>query len=130
MKAKKISAILLTAAMTLSCAMTAQAVMAAEDSAAEETAAPKYIFLFIGDGMSYPQIQTTNYYLSAMADDGDEILTTKKLAAALISLRQNVLSSNFKGKLNSGGITKKKNTNNSNKVNNQQKRSKSGKYGQ
>ncbi len=61
---------------------------------------------------------------------GDEILTTKKLAAALISLRQNVLSSNFKGKLNSGGITKKRNTNNSNKVNNQQKRSKSGKYGQ
>lgn len=39
---------------------------------------------------------------------GDEILTTKKLAAALISLRQNVLSSNFKGKLNSGGITKKR----------------------
>ena len=77
MKAKKISAILLTAAMTLSCAMTAQAVMAAEDSAAEETAAPKYIFLFIGDGMSYPQIQTTNYYLSAMADDGDEILTSQ-----------------------------------------------------
>lgn len=72
MKAKKISAILLTAAMTLSCAIPAQAV-----AAAEETAAPKYIFLFIGDGMSYPQIQTTNYYLSAMADDGDEILTSQ-----------------------------------------------------
>ena len=28
--------------------------------------APKYIFLFIGDGMSYPQIQSTNYYLSAL----------------------------------------------------------------
>ncbi|MDO5425434.1 MAG: alkaline phosphatase [Eubacteriales bacterium] len=39
--------------------------------------APKYIFLFIGDGMSYPQIQTTNYYLSAVADDGDEILTSQ-----------------------------------------------------
>ena len=24
--------------------------------------APKYIFLFIGDGMSYPQIQLANYY--------------------------------------------------------------------
>ena len=72
MKAKKISAILLTAAMTLSCAIPAQAV-----AAAEETAAPKYIFLFIGDGMSYPQIQTTNYYLSAMADDGDEILKSQ-----------------------------------------------------
>lgn len=25
---------------------------------------PKYVFLFIGDGMSYPQIQLTNYYRS------------------------------------------------------------------
>lgn len=27
---------------------------------------PKYIFLFIGDGMSYPQIESTNYYLNAL----------------------------------------------------------------
>lgn len=27
---------------------------------------PKYIFLFIGDGMSYPQIQLANYYKNAM----------------------------------------------------------------
>ncbi len=26
---------------------------------------PKYVFLFIGDGMSYPQIESTNYYISA-----------------------------------------------------------------
>lgn len=32
------------------------------------TKAPKYVFLFIGDGMSYPQIQLSNYYLSAVAD--------------------------------------------------------------
>ncbi len=31
-----------------------------------QTAVPKYIFLFIGDGMSYPQIESTNYYLSAL----------------------------------------------------------------
>ena len=31
-----------------------------------KTGTPKYIFLFIGDGMSYPQIQSTNYYLSAL----------------------------------------------------------------
>lgn len=45
----------------------------AEDAAIEEEAseeaqtasAPKYVFLFIGDGMSYPQIQLTNYYLNA-----------------------------------------------------------------
>jgi len=30
------------------------------------TKTPKYVFLFIGDGMSYPQIETTNYYLSAV----------------------------------------------------------------
>ena len=34
-------------------------------------------FLFIGDGMSYPQIQTTNYYLNAIEDDGDDILTSE-----------------------------------------------------
>lgn len=34
----------------------------------EATKTPKYIFLFIGDGMSYPQIQLTNYYLSAVKD--------------------------------------------------------------
>lgn len=48
-----------------------QAVYAApqaqQEEAAAETAAkaPKYIFLFIGDGMSYPQVQLTNYYLNA-----------------------------------------------------------------
>ena len=31
--------------------------------------APKYVFLFIGDGMSYPQIQATADYLGALADD-------------------------------------------------------------
>lgn len=30
-----------------------------------QTEAPKYVFLFIGDGMSYPQIQLTNYFMSA-----------------------------------------------------------------
>lgn len=38
---------------------------------------PKYIFLFIGDGMSYPQIQSTSYYLSALQQDDDGILTSK-----------------------------------------------------
>ena len=39
----------------------------AEEAPAEAAAGtPKYIFLFIGDGMSYPQIQSTNYYLSAL----------------------------------------------------------------
>ncbi len=39
---------------------------------AEESKIPKYIFLFIGDGLSYPQIQSTAYYLGAAANS-DEI---------------------------------------------------------
>ena len=34
----------------------------------EAPAAPKYVFLFIGDGMSYPQIQSTADCLGAMQD--------------------------------------------------------------
>ncbi|MDF2511129.1 MAG: alkaline phosphatase [Herbinix sp.] len=34
------------------------------------TKAPKYIFLFIGDGMSYPQIQATSYYLGTTESKG------------------------------------------------------------
>ena len=34
--------------------------------------APKYVFLFIGDGMSYPQFQAAADYLGAVADDDYE----------------------------------------------------------
>lgn len=45
---------------------------------------PKYIFLFIGDGMSYPQIQLANYYLSAVADTNDnDILESKNNLAMM-----------------------------------------------
>ena len=33
-----------------------------------EVSAPKYVFLFIGDGMSYPQIQSTSDFLGALKD--------------------------------------------------------------
>lgn len=42
------------------------------------TAAPKYVFLFIGDGMTYPQFQTASAYLSINADK-DTILTTNEM---------------------------------------------------
>ena len=45
---------------------------------AQTTTVPKYIFLFIGDGMSYPQIQTTSYYLGAGGSDGG--VATEKLS--------------------------------------------------
>ena len=46
-------------------------------SAAAPTAVtvPKYVFLFIGDGMSYPQFQAASDYLGAVADtNNDDIL--------------------------------------------------------
>ena len=63
MRLKKISALSLAAAMSV---CTVPAFGAAET---ENVNVPKYIFLFIGDGMSYPQVQTTNYYLNAIAGD-------------------------------------------------------------
>ena len=36
---------------------------------AETVSAPKYVFLFIGDGMSYPQIQSTSDFLGALKDE-------------------------------------------------------------
>ena len=51
-----------------------------------QTQTPKYVFLFIGDGMSYPQVQLTNYFVSANFQNGNtvssngeekEILTSK-----------------------------------------------------
>lgn len=35
----------------------------------QEMKAPKYVFMFIGDGMSYPQIQSTADYLGALKDE-------------------------------------------------------------
>ena len=64
MRLKNISALSLAAAMSV---CTVPAFGAAET---ENVNVPKYIFLFIGDGMSYPQVQTTNYYLNAIATCG------------------------------------------------------------
>lgn len=35
---------------------------------------PKYIFLFIGDGMSYSQLQLADYYLKETGNNGLDIL--------------------------------------------------------
>ncbi len=40
--------------------------------AEQSASAPKYVFLFIGDGMSYPQFQAAADYLGALADDDAE----------------------------------------------------------
>lgn len=44
----------------------------AEEVAEQKEGIPKYVFLFIGDGMSYPQIQLTNYYANTMVNQGNE----------------------------------------------------------
>lgn len=36
-----------------------------------ESKLPKYVFLFIGDGMSYPQVQATSYYNGALTSDSE-----------------------------------------------------------
>ena len=53
--------------------------VATESNEPEETkvSTPKYIFLFIGDGMSYPQIQLTNYYLNASAQNNGGTVVVK-----------------------------------------------------
>lgn len=52
----------------------AAAVTPSPVSTPEPEKAPKYVFLFIGDGMSYPQIQATADYLGAVTKDGGDIL--------------------------------------------------------
>ncbi|MGB8453517.1 MAG: alkaline phosphatase [Anaerocolumna sp.] len=75
-----ISAIVLTAVfMNIHTSTTS---IAAENPKAAEAAitdAPKYVFLFIGDGMSYPQIQAASDYLGAVGQNrSSNILTGNK----------------------------------------------------
>ena len=65
------------AAKTTDGTQTTETVAAAE--APVTVASPKYVFLFIGDGMSYPQFQAAADYLGAVADDDeDEALPSLK----------------------------------------------------
>ncbi len=41
-------------------------------TAKADATSPKYVFLFIGDGMSYPQFQAASDYLGALADNDEE----------------------------------------------------------
>ncbi|HAK17361.1 MAG TPA: alkaline phosphatase [Lachnospiraceae bacterium] len=59
-----------TAPRTVEAETTQVSQQTAADAADRKEKLPKYIFLFIGDGMSYPQIQLTNYYLSAQNQQG------------------------------------------------------------
>ncbi|MGN1230924.1 MAG: alkaline phosphatase [Anaerotignum sp.] len=51
----------------------AEAKTTASDTAAKYKT-PKYVFLFIGDGMSYPQFQAASDYLGAVKNEGEELV--------------------------------------------------------
>lgn len=88
-KAKKIAASLCAAATLVTAGAAGLAVSAANRTTGTVTSGsntytgtlPKYIFMFIGDGMSFPQIQITADYYSALADtnDNDILEATKRL---------------------------------------------------
>ena len=62
---------------TVSTGTNSQEKTAEEKTIVETADAPKYVFLFIGDGMSYSQIQLTNYFLNASQDMNKGTVTVK-----------------------------------------------------
>ncbi len=87
-KAKKIAAAVTACATILTAASAAAIIPNSSELEVSASAAtttngntPKYIFMFIGDGMSYPQIQATADYYSALADtnDNDILEATRRL---------------------------------------------------
>lgn len=62
---KKFIPYVLSASMLLGASATCNA----NELTQSEITTPKYVFLFIGDGMSYPQIQATSDYLGALEDE-------------------------------------------------------------
>lgn len=59
-----------------------------------KTDAPKYIFLFIGDGMSYPQVQLTNYFVSAANQNG-KTAVVKGTQKSILSSKNQLTMMNF-----------------------------------
>ncbi len=91
MRVKKVTATLLAGITAMSCAT---AGVHAEE--VESTAAPKYVFLFIGDGMSYPQIQLTNYFKSANAcAENPETVTVDGEEKEVLKSQNNLTMMNF-----------------------------------
>lgn len=75
----------------------AESQASAESTGVEETQAgvPKYVFLFIGDGMSYPQVQLTNYYLSASQGQNAGTVTVEGEEKAKLDSKNNLTMMNF-----------------------------------
>ena len=61
-----------------------------------EVKAPKYVFMFIGDGMSYPQIQLTNYFVSAnSAAENSEKITVEGEEKSILASKNNLTMMSF-----------------------------------
>ena len=67
------------------------------DVVADGQQVPKYVFLFIGDGMSYPQIQLTNYFVSANnnASGTPETVTVDGEDQTVLASQNNLTMMNF-----------------------------------
>lgn len=105
---KKLALITLTAAIgaaaftaigTVPRTVEAETTQTAQKTAASATdrkeKLPKYIFLFIGDGMSYPQIQLTNYYLSAQNQQGAETVQAGDEKKTELTSKNNLVMMDF-----------------------------------
>ena len=57
--------------------------------------APKYVFLFIGDGMSYPQIQLTNYYKNASAQENAKKVTVEGEEKTILNSKNSLAMMDF-----------------------------------
>ena len=75
----------------------AESQASAESTSVEETQAgvPKYVFLFIGDGMSYPQVQLTNYYLSASQGQNAGTVTVEGEEKTKLDSKNNLTMMSF-----------------------------------
>lgn len=56
---------------------------------------PKYVFLFIGDGMSYPQVQLTNYFVSASKGQSGKIVDVEGETNSILENKNNLTMMDF-----------------------------------
>ena len=80
---------------TVSTETNSQEKTAEEKTIAETADAPKYVFLFIGDGMSYPQIQLTNYFLNASQNMNKGTATVKDEEKTILDSKNQLVMMDF-----------------------------------
>lgn len=92
-----LASIMLMPGLLTGCASTlADTPAKAHAAASAEGKTPKYVFLFIGDGMSYPQVQLTNYFKSAnSSSENAEKITVEGEEKTVLSSQNNLHMMNF-----------------------------------